>query len=95
MFGEPLEEICESVEIMRLGFKEMLSNVRKAKIFCVHVMRHMPPEVPQLLVHVGTAWCLEAASRYRLSAMEAFFLCTFEMPTDQRSQTWLSFWVRR
>ena len=46
MFGEPLEEIGESVEIMRPGFKKMLPNVRKAKIFCVHVMRNMPPEVP-------------------------------------------------
>ena len=33
----------------------------------------MPPELPQLLVHVDATACLEAASRYRLSsAIEAF-----------------------
>ena len=72
LFGDPLEEISESVEIMRPGFKEMPPDGRKATLFCIHVLRHMPPELPQLLVHVDATTCLEAASRYRLSAIEAF-----------------------
>ena len=72
LFGDPLEEMNRSVGIMRPGFEAMASDARKAAFFGIHILRYMPPGVPQMLVHVEATSCLEAASRYGLSASEAF-----------------------